>query len=100
MRRAAVVADPKKGRELATGEGFVNGDQSERDRRWWPVSRSGAGKREPLQDGAKIKFEAKRRGINANLVDNDCAELCDSEVWAGRLCECLPFQPGLNDLQV
>ena len=96
----AVVADPVEGHKLATKEAFVSDAGSERDR-WWPsatVNNSGVGDRRPLQEGdsAKIEFEAKRRDVNANLLANDCAALCDSEVWAGRLCECLPFQPGLN----
>ena len=96
----AVVADPVKGRELATKEAFVSDAGSGRDR-WWPANNDIAGgDRRPLEERDKIEFEAKRRDVNANLLANDCAALCDSEVWAGRLCECLPFQPGLNDLQV
>ena len=98
LRRVAVVVDPVKGRALATKEAFVSDAGSERDR-WWPANNSGVGDRRPLEDRAKIEFEAKRRDVNANLLANDCAALCDSEVWAGRLCECLPFQPGLNDVQ-
>lgn len=91
LRRAAVVANPEKGRELAAKEAFVNNNPgSERDR-WWPANNSGVGDRRPLQDRAKIEFEAKRRDVNAELLANDCAALCDAEVWAGRLCECLPF---------
>ena len=90
LRRAAVVANPEKGRALAAKEAFVNNSGSERDR-WWPANNSGVGDRRPLQDRAKIEFEAKRRDVNAELLANDCAALCDAEVWAGRLCECLPF---------
>ena len=76
---------------LAAKEAFVNTTSgSERDR-WWPANNSGVGDRRPLQDRAKIEFEAKRRDVNAELLANDCAALCDAEVWAGRLCECLPF---------
>jgi hypothetical protein len=91
LRRAAVVANPEEGQKLAAKEAFVNTTSgSERDR-WWPANNSGVGDRRPLQDRAKIEFEAKRRDINTELLANDCAALCDAEVWAGRLCECLPF---------
>ena len=96
LRRVAVVADPVKGKELATKEAFVSDAGSGRDR-WWPANNDiPGGDRRPLEERGKIKFEAKRRDVNADLLANDCAALCDSEVWAGRLCECLPFQPGLN----
>ena len=89
--RAAVVANPEEGQKLAAKEAFVNKTSgSERDR-WWPANNSGVGDRRPLQDRTKIEFEAKRRDINTELLANDCAALCDAEVWAGRLCECLPF---------
>ena len=90
MRRAAVVANPDEGRALAAKEGFVSDSNSERNR-WWPGNNSGVSDRRPLQDRAKIEFEAKRRDVNAELLANDCAALCDAEVWAGRLCEFLPF---------
>lgn len=103
------VSNPDAGFELAKREGFVqaSGDSARapmgargsqgkggtrsrgrsRDRdRWWPdqAGPASAG-RSPLEDQAKIEFEAKRRDINAQLTLNDCAPLGDPEVWGGRL---------------